>query len=197
MIVVGVTGNLSSGKTAVAKIFKSLGAVVFDADRAAARALEKGRPTARAAVKIFGKEYLGAGGWIDRGKLARHVFGHPRDLKKLNILIHPGVIFECLKLIEKNRAKKGMLVLDVPLLFESKMENIADVTVVVRAPVRRLLARSRRKGIGRALARKILSTQWPGERKARLADFIIDNDGTRRSLEKKVREVFGEIIKRN
>lgn len=96
-------------------------------------------------------------------------------------------------MIEKFRDKPGMLVLDVPLLFESKMEELADVTVVVSASTRRLIERSREKGISPALAGKIISTQWPLQRKKRLADFVIENDGTLKDLEEKVKEVFKKI----
>ncbi|MBI4432640.1 MAG: dephospho-CoA kinase [Candidatus Omnitrophica bacterium] len=193
MTVVGVTGSLSSGKTQVVRFFQKLGAEIFDADEAARAALKKGRPAYRAVVQIFGKQFLKSSGEIDRKKLAGRVFARPDDLKKLNILIHPGVIFECLEVIEKFRDKPGMLVLDVPLLFESKMEELADVTVVVSASTRRLIERSREKGISPALAGKIISTQWPLQRKKRLADFVIENDGTLKDLEEKVKEVFKKI----
>ena len=99
MIVVGITGNLASGKSEAARLFKKHGAVVFDADEAARWAARKGAPAYKAIVKIFGKEYLKKNGEIDRKKLATRVFSRPEDLKKLNILIHPGVIFESMKLI--------------------------------------------------------------------------------------------------
>ncbi len=193
MIVIGLTGNLASGKSEAARLFKKLGAEVFDADQAAKDAVQRGTPIYKAIVKIFGAEYLGRDGQLDRKKLAWHVFSHPKELKKLDVLIHPGVIFESLKRIERTRDRKGVLVLDVPLLFESKMENLADFTVVVGAKRSILLARAKKKGLPESLAKKILSTQWPLRRKVRLADFIIENNGTLKDLEKKVREIFEKI----
>lgn len=195
MIVVGLTGNLASGKSEVARLFRGLGAEVFDADDSARRAVRRGSPAYRAILKIWGPEFLGRDRQLDRRKFAKHVFSRPRDVKKLNILIHPGVIFDSLKKIRKHRSQKGILVLDVPLLFESRMERLADVTVVVRSPMAKMLARAEERGIPRELARKILATQWPASKKARLADYVIDNDGSRVSLRKKVKEVF-ESIKR-
>jgi dephospho-CoA kinase len=188
MTVVGLTGGLASGKSTAAKFFKKSGARIFDADQAARRAVRKGSAIYRAVVKIFGKEYLRPDGEIDRRKLAARVFSNPKDLKKLNILIHPGVIFECLREIERLRKKPGLLVLDIPLLFESKMEHLTDFTVVISSSREDCLRRAAQKGIPRDLAEKILSTQWPLPKKERLADFVIHNDGTVRALEKKVEE---------
>jgi len=193
MIVVGVTGSFASGKTETVRIFKKHGAKVFDADRAARDAVRKGRPVYRAIVKMFGKRFLRASGELDRKKLGRHVFGHPGDLRKLNILIHPGVIFECMKVIKRFRRKKGFLAMDVPLLFESKMERLADYTLVIASKRESLIRRAKKKGLPAELAVKILSSQWPLKRKARLADFVIRNDGTTAELEERVVELMGKI----
>ncbi len=195
MIVVGVTGNLASGKSEVAKFFKAWGALVFDADTAAKKAVEKGRPAYRALVKLFGEAFLLPTGEVHRKKLAEHVFRHPKDLKKLNTLIHPGVIFESLKEIEKNQKKKGILVLDAPLLFESKMQGLVDFTVVVSSAERELIKRAVKKDLNTELAKKILSTQWPLRRKEKMADFVIENNGTLKDLEKKSRHIWDQIKK--
>ncbi len=195
MIVVGITGSLASGKSEVARLMKLKGARVFDADAAARKALKKGQPAYRAAVKIFGKNYLKKNGELNRKKLKERVFSRPGDLRKLNILIHPGVIFECLSLIERSRHEKGLLILDVPLLFESKMDCLADHLVVVTSPAGALLKRAAKKGISPKLARKILASQWPVKRKTKQADFVIKNDGSTADLRKKVSEVWLQIMK--
>lgn len=193
MIVVGITGSLASGKSKVTEFFKKRGAVAFDADLAAKRAVKKGTPVYKAIVKLFGKQFVGKGGELDRGKLAARVFANPRDLKKLNILIHPGVIFECLQVIDRHKKRPGVLALDVPLLFESKMDNIADYTVVVKSSRKTSLARAAKRGVPRELAARILATQWPAEKKAKLADFTISNEGSLAQLEKKAAQVLGRI----
>lgn len=193
MIVVGVTGSFSSGKSQTVLIFKRYGAKVFDADKAAKRVVRKGTPVTRAIIKLFGRDFLKKNKELDRKKLADHVFSHPKALKKLNILIHPEVIVECFKRIECFRDRKGILVLDVPLLFESSMGRLADCTVVVSATKATILKRAKQKGVSGALTRKILSTQWPLKRKVRLADFVIRNDGSVKQLEKQVREVLEKI----
>ena len=193
MIIVGVTGSFSSGKSQTVLIFKRFGAKVFDADKTAKQVVRKGAPVTRAIVKLFGRDFLKKNKELDRKKLADYVFSHPRALKKLNILIHPAVIVECFKTIERFRDRKGLLVLDVPLLFESNMGHLADYTIVVSATQATILKRAKQKGVSAALAKKILSTQWPLKRKARLADFVIRNDGSIRDLERQVREVLGKI----
>ncbi len=193
MIVIGVTGNLASGKSEVARILKRKGAKVFDADLAAKQVVRVGMPVYRAIAKILGQSVLKKDRTLDRKKIAARVFSHPADLKKLNTLIHPGVILECFKTIEHHKKKKGILVLDVPLLYESKMENLAHVTVVIGSSLKNILHRAKKNGLTEELARKILLTQWPLSKKTKRADYVIENNGTRKQLEKKVWEVMTKI----
>jgi len=194
LIVVGITGNFSSGKSAVTAVFKKMGAKVFDADVTAKKVVRKGTALHRAIVQIFGTEYLDKKGELDRGRLARRVFSSPDDLRKLNILIHPEVIFEALKMKKDLKGKKGILVLDVPLLYESKMERLADLVIVVNAARSAMISRAARRGVAPALSKKILSSQWPLDRKVRRADFVIENDGDKKSLETKAKEIFRQIL---
>ena len=193
MIVIGVTGSFGSGKSEISRLLKSRGVKVFDADAAARRALRKNSPTFRAVVQIFGREFIAANGQMDRKKLAERVFSHPGELKKLNTLIHPGVIFEAMQFIKKNRAKSRFVALDVPLLYESHMERLADVMIVVSAGQKILLERCQAKGVAPALVKKILASQWPIRTKERYADYVIKNDGTLAQLKKKVAVVFKRI----
>jgi len=193
VIVVGVTGSFASGKSAATTLFKKQGAVVFDADVSARGALEKGKPAYRAVVKLFGGKILGKNGQIDRAALAKRVFSNPKELKTLGILVHPAVIMDALEIMDRTKKKKGILVLDVPLLFESKMDNLADFTVLVKAPAKATLARASQRGVDAALAKKILAAQWPPEKKAKLADYVIENASTLADLEKKVKETAAKI----
>lgn len=193
MIVVGITGNFSSGKSAVTAIFKKLGAKVFDADIAAKEVVRKGTALHRAILQIFGKEFMDKKGEINRRKLAHRVFSEPKDLKKLNILIHPEVIFEAMKMKKNLQHKKGLMVLDAPLLYETKMERLADVVVVVNAARGRMISRAAKKGVSPALSKKILAAQWPLAKKVRRADYVIENNGDKKELEKKARLIFQQI----
>ena len=194
MTVVGLTGNLASGKSEAAQVFKKLGAKIIDADALAKKLIQKGTPLYKAMLKIFGRGFLDKNKDFDRRKLAWHVFTHPRKLKKLNTLIHPGVILEVYKAIEKEKDKKGLLVLDVPLLFESRMEKIVDTTVVVSSSQKALLARAAKKGVPAGLAKKILASQWPLPKKEKKADCVIENNGTLAELKIQVKKVYDRII---
>jgi dephospho-CoA kinase len=194
MKVIGITGSLACGKSAVAELFAKWGAQVVDADRLAASLTRKGTPTYRAIVKIFGAGILQKNKQLDRRKLAQHVFSHPKDLKKLNVLIHPNVILETYKMIAKTKNKKGLLVLDVPLLFESKMEKLVEKVIVVQAKPGVILRRAAARGIPTELAQKILASQWSSARKAKLADHVIQNNGTLGDLEAQAKKIF-ELIK--
>ena len=195
MIVVGLTGNLSSGKSEAAKVLKKMGAKIIDADQIARKLTAKGAPVYKAVVKIFGEDFLTKKKDLDRRKLALRVFWHPKELRKLQILIHPGVILEAYKVIEKEKDRKGVLVLDVPLLFESRMEKMVDLTVVVTAPNETMLARAQKKGVPRSLAEKILASQWPLSKKEKLADFVIENNGTLVGLAARVKKIYNELKK--
>jgi dephospho-CoA kinase len=193
MKVIGITGNLASGKSSIAALFKKRGARVFDADEVARKALKKGTPLHGAVVKIFGRDFLDKKGEIDRKKLAARVFSKPADLKKLNTLLHPGVIIQCLLLIEELKDKEGVLALDVPLLYEARMEALADKVVVVRSSDKDMIARAVKKGLPRALAKDILASQWPMKRKAAKADFIVDNRGSAADLDRQVAKIWESV----
>ena len=193
MIVVGVTGSFASGKSEITRLLKAKGARIFDADVAARKALQKGEPAYEGVSKLFGKTVLKKNGDVDRKKLAARVFKNPKELKQLNILIHPGVIFECLGRIAHHRGRQGVLALDVPLLFESKMDSLADVLVVVTSSRAASLKRAAQRGIPAALAQKILASQWPAAKKASRADFVITNDGSLADLKKKVSKLWLEL----
>lgn len=190
---VGVTGNLAAGKSHVAGVFQKMGAEVMDADKLAKKVMRKDTDIHKALKKVFGPSFFSKSGSLNRRKLAWHVFSHPRALRKLNILTHPGVILEVYKAIEKRKNKKGMLVIDAPLLFEAHMEKLVDLTVLVRSSEKEMLSRAERRGVPEELAKNILGSQWPSAKKEKLADFIIENNGTLAGLEAKAKKIWEKI----
>lgn len=177
-------------------MFGLLGAGVINADLLAHRSLRKQGACYKKVVKTFGGFIL-KDGQIDRKKLAEVVFASPLQLRKLERIIHPFVLMQTRKEIAtlKKNGKK-VIVLDVPLLFESGMDKMADMTLVVKLSQKKSLLRSVGLGqLSRSQALERLRFQLPMAEKVRRADIIIDNGGTLKKTEKQVKEIF-EMIRR-
>ena len=187
-IVLGLTGSFGSGKTTVARIFKSFGAKVIDADRLAHRYLSAGTDTYKKIIRVFGSGILKKDRAIDRAKLAAAVFNHQGLLRKLNRIIHPEVIRDIRRKIRKTKA--GLIVLDVPLLIEAGLIGLADKIIVVKISrekqIRRLVEKTH---LSKKNILKRIKSQIPLAKKIRLADFVIDNSATIRETRKQVKEI--------
>ena len=194
-VVVGLTGSLGSGKSTAAKMFAGLGAKVVDADAIARRLLRPGTVCFRRAAKAFGKDILTAGK-IDRKKVADEVFRDPKQLRKLEAIIHPEVRKALLAKVKQYRKRKQrtVVVLDVPLLFETKLDRDVDWTVVVKANRANRIARATKlMNITKAEAKRRIKAQMSLRQKIRLADLIIDNDGTFKQIKLKVKQVWEKL----
>jgi len=186
-LLVGLTGGIGSGKTEVRKAFARLGAKTLCLDEAAHRALAKGGAAYRPVVGAFGCGILDRRGEIDRRALGRIVFADARLRRRLERLTHPAVLAEMRRRVRAQR--RGLLVVDAPLLFEAGLEREFDLTVVVTAGRERRLRRLRRRaGASPGELRRRLAAQMPLTRKAARADVVIPNDGTRSDLRRKVSE---------
>lgn len=172
MIVVGLTGSIGMGKSTTAKMFAEAGVPVHDSDEAVHR-LYTG-----AAAPLVEAAFPGTtvDGVVDRPKLSRAVLGNPSAMKTLERVVHPLVRADADAFVENNRRKgTPLIVLDIPLLFETGGRTRVDKVVVVTAPPEvqraRVLARP---GMTSEKFAAILANQVPDEEKRRLADFIID-----------------------
>lgn len=170
--VVGLTGSIGMGKTEVAGMFRSLGVPVFDVDGAVHTLYARGGE----AVAPIAAAFPGAvaDGAVDRERLAKLVLGDPGRIRQLESIVHPLVRRLQERFIDRARAAgQRLVVLDIPLLFESK-NRLADVTVVVSAPAdaqrERVLARP---NMTEAKFRAILAQQMPDDEKRRRADHVI------------------------
>lgn len=196
MIVMGLTGNLGSGKSTVLQMFYKFGAQIIDADEIARRLLEPGGVCVRAVRQAFPQAGTDTGG-IRRSVLAELVFGHPRRLKKLEDLLHPQVRREIQHRILQaaKQSDTAMIVADVPLLFEAGFDNLFDVIAVVRSNQRlqiERLKRSRQMSRRQVLAR--LAHQWPQQNKLQQADFIIDNRSTQAKTRSQVKAIWEGLV---
>lgn len=194
MQIIGLTGSFGTGKSLVASIFKRFGAEVIDADRLAHEAIGKGLPAYKRIIAVFGETVLDKNGSINRKKLAAVVFSSKKRLDELNKIIHPGVI-KSIK--ERTRvSKKKILVIDAPLLCEAGLSGLADILVVVKASREKQIRRSMKKfRMSKSDVCKRISCQLPLQKKAGMADYVVDNNGSRKKTEKEVRKIWQEIKK--
>jgi dephospho-CoA kinase len=186
--VIGITGGVASGKSAVAALFAALGARVIDADALAREALEE--PDVRNALALaFGPGILGADGKVDRRALAEAAFGPPPRTGELNRIVHPSVRR---RMQAAARAGRGPAVFDAPLLLEAGMEADCDLVVFVDAPETVRRERARARGWTEEEWRRREACQVPVAEKRRRAGAVVDDGGplerTREQVEALARE---------
>jgi dephospho-CoA kinase len=195
MIVIGVTGNIGTGKSFVASVFRSLGAKVLDADAMAHECLKKGTVTYKRIVKTFGADILDGKGNIVRKSLAGKVFGNKKEVKELNGIIHPDVIRRIRHNIKKAR-KDEAVVIDAPLLIEAHLTGLVDKLIVVKASRKNQYCRCARSlGIGKGECERRLKNQMPMSRKLKMADFVIRNNGPKSLTREQVNRIWGKLWK--
>ena len=196
MFLVGLTGNIGSGKSTVAQLLSERGATIIDADILARRAVEQGTAAYKQIVECWGTSITGADGTIDRAALRRTVFSDPQQLERLNAIVHPEVERLRADLVTQARARGDRLVVcDIPLLFERKMTDDFDRIVLVDAPRPMRLERLvRERGLRETEAMDMIVAQMPAELKRARADAVIDNEGTLTQLDQRVSEVWAALL---
>lgn len=195
MRVIGLTGNIAAGKSAVAQRLAALGAPVLDADLLAREAVAVGSPALGAITTRFGPQVIAADGSLDRAALRSIVFADAAAREELNAIVHPEVARLRDRAVAEHRAAgTRLLVCDIPLLFEVGLEKSVDSIVLVDAPVavrRERLVRSR--GLSVAEANAMIAAQMPSEAKRARAQYIVDNTGTRAELDQKVDALWATL----
>lgn len=187
-LILGITGSFGSGKTTVAGIFKSFGAQVIDADKIAAGVTAQGTKIYKKIINTFGKGIRKQDESLDRHKLARTVFNNKRLLHKLNKITHPEIIRIIKEKIKTSKAK--LIILDAPLLLEAGLRSLTDKLIVVEAGRLRQITRAlNRTPLSKAEILKRIGCQMPLKFKVRLADFVIDNNGTIANTKRQVRQI--------
>jgi len=191
-MIIGVTGSFGSGKTAVAGMFKRLGAYVIDADEVCRSLTAPGKGVYEKVVRCFGGSILKKDMAIDRKKLGNIVFKKKTDLSKLNKIIHPEAIkvFEEMVRASKNR----LVIIDAALLVESGYYKKTDRLIVVRTNKDRQVKRiMRAKGMKRSDVLRMIGMQAPLKKKLALADFIIDNSGSKKQTLFQVKRIWKQL----
>ena len=178
--VIGLTGGIASGKSTISNIFKEVGWPVIDADQTARQVVMPGSLGLAQIVSRFGSQVLQPDGTLDRAALGSMVFDDPQNLSDLDQIEHPLIMAA----IDKQLAgfkKQGLpvVVLDVPLLFETRMDQECDLTVLAVVDRKTQLERlMKRDHCSKDAALKRINAQMPLEEKMRRADVTIDNNGS-------------------
>lgn len=197
MLLVGLTGNIGSGKSTVAQMFSERGATVIDADILARRAVEVGTAAYDKIVARWGARVLAPDGHLDRGAVRRIVFADHDQLEELNQIVHPEVERLRVRLIEQARRRGDQVVIcDIPLLFERHMTDRFDRIVLVDASrALRLERLVKDRDLRETEAMDMIAAQMPAELKRARADYIIENDGTFAQLERRVQDVWSALMR--
>ena len=173
-ITIGLTGGIATGKSTALEAFRKLGCRVIDCDKVAREVVRKGRPALKKIKIRFGPGVLRKDGSLDRAALGGIVFADPSQKKALEWIIHPEVKKKVIRSL--NKIRRGIVVVDVPLLFEAGWKALFDKTLVVWAPLNTQVARLlRRNGLARFDAIRRIRCQMPLDSKKKLADAVIDN----------------------
>lgn len=184
MLIVGLTGNVAAGKSAVAELWREVGVPVASADQLARAAVEPGTEALARIGEIFGPGVIQADGALDRGAVRRIVFRDEDALRRLEGIVHPEVRRLRDEWTRGQREQDAeMVVWEIPLLFETGIENEVDVVVVVDAPAevrRRRIVETRGIDDGEAVA--VMEAQMAADEKRRRADVVVENGGTREEL---------------
>jgi dephospho-CoA kinase len=197
MKVIGLTGSIGMGKTTAAKLFRLRGVPVYDADRAVHTLSEKGGRAVPAIARAFPDAVRD--GAADRKALGALVFDNPKALKKLESILHPLVAAERTSFLRRQRARRAsVVVLDVPLLFETGGEGLADYIVVVSAPAFLQTARvMKRPGMTAAKLNAILAHQMADHDKRRRADLVIPTGTGKRAALRRIDRLLADLKQRD
>lgn len=175
-MLVGVTGNLASGKSAFMHILTSLGFETHYSDKIV-KYLYKQKDVVDLIGNEFGSGVVNAGS-VDKNLLGVIVFNNNEKLEKLNKLIHP-IVKE--KILEINHSNKIVFV-ELTLLFEAHMEKLFDKIVLIKCSTETARKRAESKGFTEAEFNRRIASQWPAEKKISKSDFVVDSEGTMSSL---------------
>ncbi|WP_221566363.1 dephospho-CoA kinase [Alkalihalobacillus sp. TS-13] len=178
-MIVGLTGGIASGKSTISEMIQEMNIPVIDADKIAREVVLPGEPAYKQIVEFFGTEILEKDGSLNRKKLGAVIFNDEEKRLKLNSIVHPAVRLRMLGRRDELLEKHKSVVMDIPLLFESKLTHMVDHTLLVyvdkETQLKRLMERDHSSS-KEALSR--IRSQIPLGDKKKWADEVIDNNGT-------------------
>jgi dephospho-CoA kinase len=202
MILIGLTGGIASGKSTVARLLESKGALVIDADKIGHEVMASGGPAFDQVIERFGRDILTADGEIDRAKLGPIVFADEKALADHTALTHPHIVGEIVKRIDAERAGDRVVVVDAALLVEGLAKDRGkalglDALVVVSTNVEEQIRRMiDERGMEEPAAKARIGSQAPPEKKLAAADYVIDNRGSIDDLRESVDLLWEDLERR-
>ena len=193
---VGLTGGIGAGKSTVADLFSQKGAVVIRSDELARQVIEPQTPGFQQVIDRFGKDFVNSEGYIDRAKLAQIVFKDDAALKDLENIVHPLVRSKTNQIIDQHTSET-IIVNEIPLLLEKKMESLFDFLVIVISSEKNRLERLSQRGLTTEQATARMSKQVSDDERKAAADFLIVNDGNLDQLEVDVEKIWQTLQERS
>ena len=193
---VGLTGGIGAGKSTVADLFSQKGAVVIRSDELARQVIEPQTPGFQQVIDRFGKDFINTEGYIDRAKLAQIVFQDDAALKDLENIVHPLVRSKTNQIIDQHTSET-IIVNEIPLLLEKKMESLFDFLVIVISSEKNRLERLSQRGLTAEQASARMSKQVSDDERKAAADFLIVNDGNLDQLEADVEKIWQTLQERS
>lgn len=193
---VGLTGGIGAGKSTVADLFSKRGAVVIRSDELARQVIEPETPGFKQVISRFGNEIANDKGIIDRAKLAQVVFNDDVALKDLENIVHP-LVRERTNRLMSEQTSETIIVNEIPLLLEKKMESLFDFLVIVISSEKNRLERLSQKGVSEDQAKARMAKQVNDQDRKAAADFLIVNDGNLDQLDADVHKIWQTLQERN
>ncbi len=195
LALIGLTGGIACGKTTVREYFEQLGSATIDTDAIARGVLKNGTKAHKAVIRRYGPDVLDRSGCLKRDILAGIVFGDPRERKWLESVTHPAVADEVNRRLKELSSRAGkkqrIVIIDIPLLFETGLEKNFEAVIVVTAARCRQIARLKeRNALSRKEALARVNALWPVRYKLARADYVIENNDSRKELKIKVKYLW-------
>lgn len=192
-MILGITGQIGSGKSTAAAILRQMGAAVIDADRIGKLVVNRDLQLRQKLVRQFGPDIIDAAGRLRRRYLARLAFANERSNRALNRLVHPALLKELKSRVRDQARRYNLVVIDAALLLDWNLDRFADHVLVLHASQEVRFDRLRRRGIDRADARARQKAQLPYAEYRRRSDTIILNSGTIADLKRKLTKFIGTL----
>lgn len=196
MLTIALTGGIGSGKSEATKIFSSLGVPIVDLDIIAHQLTGEKQPLVIKIAEIFGQEYLSASGALDRTKMRQLVFANDHARKQLNEILHPAIYKEAIKQLQQY-SNQPYVVLAIPLLEEDSIyaTSIDRVLVIDSEPRKQIERVKQRSQLTEPEIKQIIEAQMPRQTRIKMADDLIENNGSIADLRRKIENLHQKYIK--